>query len=130
MLLRFHKETGGGSWIHREGWAENADDLGSWFGVGVDGEGLVVQLELQGDIVAQYEARPHREGNNICGKSCDCVLLRSTAVLRLYQSMLLPDVRICHRFSFLLGDPVICTLCRISLCELWSASTVALTATF
>ena len=69
VLLHFHKKTGGGPWTHREGWAENVDDLGSWFGVAVNKEGFVIQLELQGDSGTQTHLSPKWTGNNVCGES-------------------------------------------------------------
>ncbi|CAM9834987.1 unnamed protein product, partial [Ectocarpus sp. 6 AP-2014] len=45
VLLHFFRSTGGESWTHQEGWAENADDLGSWCGVTSNAEGRVVKLE-------------------------------------------------------------------------------------
>ncbi|CBN78377.1 LRR-GTPase of the ROCO family, putative pseudogene (Partial), partial [Ectocarpus siliculosus] len=49
VLLHFFRSTGGESWTHQEGWAENADDLGSWYGVMSNAEGRVVKLELHGE---------------------------------------------------------------------------------
>lgn len=118
MLLHFHKKTGGGSWTHREGWAENVSDLGSWFGIEVDGEGLVVQLELLGDIVSQSDADafPHRAGNNICGESCDCILPRLHRTRGQCASLLLlPDRRVCRRIAGFAGDPGVSTLLYFTL---------------
>ena len=69
VLLSVYRTTGGQSWTHREGWAENADDLGRWFGVTVGGEGRVVKLELQGKVTQGLRNEQKGESNNVCGKS-------------------------------------------------------------
>lgn len=69
VLLSVYRNLGGRSWTHREGWAENADDLGRWFGVTVDGEGRVVKLELQGKNEQGLQNEQKGEGNNVCGES-------------------------------------------------------------
>lgn len=48
MLLRLYRTSGGESWSRQDGWAENEDDLGGWFGVTTNAEGRVVKLELEG----------------------------------------------------------------------------------
>ena len=69
VLLIVYRSSGGQSWTHREGWAENADDLGRWFGVTVDGEDRVVKLELQGNNQQGLQNEQKGQGNNVCGKS-------------------------------------------------------------
>ncbi|CAN0516261.1 unnamed protein product, partial [Ectocarpus sp. 12 AP-2014] len=49
VLLHFFRFTSGESWTRQEGWAENADDLGSWYGVTSNADGRVVKLELRGE---------------------------------------------------------------------------------
>ncbi|CAB1115806.1 unnamed protein product [Ectocarpus sp. CCAP 1310/34] len=63
VLLHFFRSTGGNCWTHQEGWAENADDLGSWYGVTTNADGRVVKMELHGerDYVSLYT------GNNVIG---------------------------------------------------------------
>ncbi|CAM9956223.1 unnamed protein product [Ectocarpus sp. 12 AP-2014] len=64
-LLHFYRTTGGESWTCKDGWAENADDLGSWHGVTTNAEGRVVKLELEGGP----EPNPggFERGNSIIG---------------------------------------------------------------
>lgn len=69
VLLHFYQTTNEDSWAHRNGWATNEDQLGSWFGVTVNGVGDVVKLELQGKMVFWYGSARRREGNNVSGKS-------------------------------------------------------------
>ncbi|CAN0353599.1 unnamed protein product [Pylaiella littoralis] len=47
VLLLLHQTTDGESWIRKEGWAQNATDLGSWHGVTTNADGRVVKLELK-----------------------------------------------------------------------------------
>ncbi|CAN0053544.1 unnamed protein product [Pylaiella littoralis] len=47
VLLLLYQTTGGESWDRKEGWAENAADLGSWHGVTTNADGRVVKLELK-----------------------------------------------------------------------------------
>ncbi|CAM9384351.1 unnamed protein product, partial [Ectocarpus sp. 8 AP-2014] len=49
VLLHFFRTTGGELWTHQDGWAENADDLDSWYGVTINAEGRVVKLEVHGE---------------------------------------------------------------------------------
>lgn len=49
--------------MYRDGWAENAEDLSSWYGVTTNEDGRVEKLELQGDYL---ELR--FEGNNVSGE--------------------------------------------------------------
>ncbi|CAM9844456.1 unnamed protein product, partial [Scytosiphon promiscuus] len=46
VLLRFYRTTHGESWTDRDGWEEDAADLGSWHGVTTNTDGRVVKLEL------------------------------------------------------------------------------------
>lgn len=62
VLLRLYQATGGGSWKHQDGWAENAADLGSWYGVTTNAEGRVVKLELG-------EGKGRESGNNLVGEN-------------------------------------------------------------
>lgn len=64
MLLHLYHTTGGGSWKYQTGWAENAENLGSWYGVTTNGDDRVVKLELQGNY------RDLRfTGNNVVGET-------------------------------------------------------------
>ncbi|CAN0410607.1 unnamed protein product [Ectocarpus sp. 8 AP-2014] len=65
VLLHFFRSTGGESWTHQEGWAENADDLGSWHGVTSNAEGRVVKLELHGE----RDEFDIPTGNNVIGET-------------------------------------------------------------
>lgn len=50
--------------MYRGGWAENAENLGSWYGVTTNGDDRVVKLELQGNY------RDLRfTGNNVVGET-------------------------------------------------------------
>lgn len=49
MLLHLYHTTGGASWSSQDGWAEDEDDLGRWFGVTANAGGRVVKLELKGE---------------------------------------------------------------------------------
>lgn len=69
VLLHFYQTTGGEDWTHQEGWAENASDLGSWFGVTVNGEGRVEKLELQVTLTRDRFFVKRNIGINACGKS-------------------------------------------------------------
>ena len=63
VLLHLYRTTCGESWKYRDGWAENAEDLSSWYGVTTDENGRVVKLELQGkEIERQFR------GNNLVGE--------------------------------------------------------------
>ncbi|CBJ25495.1 LRR-GTPase of the ROCO family [Ectocarpus siliculosus] len=64
-LLHFYRTAGGESWTCKDGWAENADDLGSWHGVTTNAEGRVVKLELQGGPEPQPGG--FEKGNSIIG---------------------------------------------------------------
>ncbi|CAB1104970.1 unnamed protein product [Ectocarpus sp. CCAP 1310/34] len=64
VLLHFFRSTGGNCWTHQEGWAENADDLGSWYGVTSNAEGRVVKLELHGE---RLDDGGVYTGNNVTG---------------------------------------------------------------
>ncbi|CAN0286465.1 unnamed protein product, partial [Scytosiphon promiscuus] len=44
--LRFYRTTHGESWTDRDGWEEDAPDLGSWHGVTTNTDGRVIKLEL------------------------------------------------------------------------------------
>ncbi|CAM9749420.1 unnamed protein product [Ectocarpus sp. 4 AP-2014] len=63
VLLHFFRSTGGESWTHQEGWAQNADDLGSWYGVTSNADGRVVKLELHGE----RDEFDIPTGNNVTG---------------------------------------------------------------
>eukprot|EP00903_Cladosiphon_okamuranus_P012257 g11495.t1 len=62
VLLHLYRTTRGESWKYRDGWEENAADLGSWYGVTTDEDGRVEKLELQGDYL-----NLRFEGNNVSG---------------------------------------------------------------
>lgn len=51
VLLHFYQTTGGGSWKYQTGWEENAENLGSWYGVTTNRNDRVVKLELQGNYL-------------------------------------------------------------------------------
>lgn len=63
VLLHFYRTTRGESWKCQVGWAENAEDLGSWYGVTTNEDGRVVKLELQGDYI-----KLRFTGNNVVGE--------------------------------------------------------------
>lgn len=72
VLLHFYRANGGESWICKDGWAENALDLGSWHGVSTNAEGRVTKLKLEGgpEERSDSEERSGFEiGNNIIGKT-------------------------------------------------------------
>ena len=62
MLLHLYRTTCGDSWKYRDGWAENAQDLSSWYGVTTNEDGRVEKLELQGGYFGL-----RFEGNNVSG---------------------------------------------------------------
>lgn len=46
VLAALHDSTGGDNWTNDTNWKDGSRDIGEWFGVGVDGSGRVVSLEL------------------------------------------------------------------------------------
>lgn len=64
VLLHLYKTTGGESWWKKDGWAENATDLGSWYGVTTNAEGRVVKLELK--------KKTREGGNGLVGENVYC----------------------------------------------------------
>eukprot|EP00752_Nemacystus_decipiens_P009015 g8047.t2 len=62
VLLHLYRTTCGGSWKYRGGWAENAHDPSSWYGVTTNEDGRVEKLELQGGYFGL-----RFEGNNLTG---------------------------------------------------------------
>ena len=69
VLVQFYGITNGKSWARREGWAESANDLSSWFGVTLNEEGRVGRLELQGDVSRKPSIKIFYTGINVCGES-------------------------------------------------------------
>lgn len=63
VLLHLYHTTGGESWKFRDGWAENAADLSTWYGVETNEDGRVVTLELCGEYAGLRVA-----GNNLNGE--------------------------------------------------------------
>lgn len=58
VLLQFFWVTGGKLWTVRDGWIDNASNLGRWFGVVITAEGRVVELTLTTGLL---------RGNNLGG---------------------------------------------------------------
>ncbi len=63
ILGIFYEATGGPDWIHNENWLTDAP-LGEWYGVEVDDQGRVVELEL-GFVANRLTGRIPRELGNL-----------------------------------------------------------------
>lgn len=61
-LLQFFWVTGGKAWTVRDGWIDNASDLGRWFGVVITAGGRVVELTLTTGLL---------RGNNLGGEGVE-----------------------------------------------------------
>lgn len=83
-LMSVYERCGGGRWLNKRGWGADAP-LRDWFGVGINVEGYVVELNLR--------------GNNLRGLFPDSLhALRRLEVLAVDDNFLtgdLPDYALC-----------------------------------
>ncbi|CAN0087176.1 unnamed protein product, partial [Ascophyllum nodosum] len=64
VLDVFHRKTCGSCWNNRRGWAENAADLGTWFGVQCS---LPQSTEREGRVVVLTMTEDELTGNGLEG---------------------------------------------------------------
>lgn len=62
-LLALFKTTGGAGWREKTGWAENSDDLATWFGVTLNTSRRVNAVDVN--------------GNNLDGECKACLIIVS-----------------------------------------------------